>query len=464
MKKTIFDIKIPTFAGIFIILIGILTTSFFTQKGVPFISRASTSDTPQNIRISNIFPTSFTISYTTPEAVLGSITYGLTEKMENTVSDDPEENNPILPKTLHMITVKNLNPQTQYFFSIISGETTYLDNGKPFAITTAPNITTPVKESRQVTGTIIFSDDTPKEAIIYIATKDSQTISAKVDKNSKYNISLKDMRDKTLNNYATITPDTNITMLMVGNNTQSNVTVRANQTNPVPSIILSKTYDFTINDSPIATPASSAQSGFPDLPASPSASTIKTPQIASPKNEESITDTKPMFKGVASPSADVIIEIHSDEAIKESVVADKNGSWTFRPKQPLSSGDHTITMTTRDQFGILKTITQSFTVYAQGSQVGQSATPSATVIPQTTTSPTPTTIQPTPTPNVISLTPTLTLTPTLMPTNTPIPTTQMYPPIEPPGNSSLFTLIISAFSAIITGFMLLRFLRNKYIS
>ncbi len=96
-----------------------------------------------------------------------------------------EENKPILPKTLHIITVKNLNPQRQYFFSIISGETTYLDNGKPFAITTAPNITTPVKESGQVTGTIIFSDDTPREAIIYIATKDSQNIPAKADKNSK---------------------------------------------------------------------------------------------------------------------------------------------------------------------------------------------------------------------------------------------------------------------------------------
>lgn len=449
MKKTIFDIKIPTFAGIFIILIGILATSFFTQKGVPFISRASTLETPQNIRISNIFPTSFTISYTTPGPVLGTISYGLTEKMENTASDDSEDNKTLIPKTLHMITVKNLNPQTQYFFKIISGETTFLDNGKPFVLTTAPNITTTSKESGLIVGTILFPDDIPKEAIVYVATKDSQTISAKVDKNSKYNISLQDMRDKTLNKSATIAPDTIITMLIMGNNTQSNVTLRANQTNPVPSIIISKTYDFTVDSNPITSTASSASIGFPDLQASPSA--IKTPQITNPKKDDSLTDLKPLFRGVASPSANVVIEIHSDEAIKEEVIADKNGIWTFRPKQPLSSGNHTITMTTRDQFGILKKITQSFTVYAQGSQVGQPATPSATLAPtpKTSITPTPTSI-PTQTPSP---------KPTLIPTPT-----KIYPPIEPPGNSSLFMLIIYSFSAIITGFILLRFLRNKYIS
>lgn len=439
MKKTIFDIQIPTFLGIFIILIGIAATSFFTQIGVPFISRASTLETPQNIRISNISPTSFTVSYTTPGAVLGSLAYGLTEKMENTASDDSDENKTIAPKDLHVITLKNLTPQTQYFFSIISGETTYLDNGKPFALTTAPNSTSTSKESGHVTGTIIFPDDISHEAIVYIATKDSQTISAKVNANSKYNISLQDMRDKTLNSYITITPDTNITMLVVGHNTQSNVTLRANQTNPVPSIILSKTYDFTIDTTPVASP--SGTMGFPDLQASPSA--IKIPMINTPKKEESLTDLKPLFKGVASPSADVIIEIHSDEAIKTSVIADKNGSWTFRPTKPLSPGDHTVTMTTRDQFGILKTITQSFTVYAQGSQVGQSATPSATLAPSPTSTP------------KISTTPTLTPTPT--PTPTPI---KMYPPIQSPGNSSFLFVSIASFGIILVGFLLQRFFRG----
>ncbi len=453
MRKTIWEKKIPTLLGITFILIGIATTSFFTQKGVPFISRASTLEIPQNIRISNITPTSFTISYTTPGSVLGTIAYGSTEKMENTVNDDSNDNNTVTPKNVHMMTVKNLSPQTQYLFQIVNGETTFLDNGKPFAIMTAPNISEPSKESRRVTGTILFPNpesETPQEAIVYIATKDSQTLSAKVDKNSKYDISLQNIRDKTLNNYLTITPETQITMLVVGQNAQSNVTLRADQANPVPSIILSKTYDFTVNTTPIASAGASMGIGFPDLVASPSA--IKTPQITNPKKDDSLTDLKPLFRGVASPSAHVTIEIHSDEKIKTEVVADRNGVWTFRPKEPLSPGEHTVTIKTRDQFGILKTITQSFTVYAQGSQVGQSATLSATLTPN-----------PTSTPKITS-TPTPFPTATIIPTSTPTPVTQIFPPIEPPGNSSFLALAVSALGVIITGFLSLRFLRrSRYV-
>lgn len=451
MKKTIFDVRIPTFFGIFIILIGIAATSFFTQTGVPFISRASTLETPQNIRISNITPTSFTISYTTPGSVIGAISYGETDKMENSSNDDSDENNTVTTKNIHMITVKNLSPQTQYFFRIISGETTFLDNGKPFTIITAPNITNSSKETGKIQGTIIFpnQEKTAQEAIVYIATKDSQTLSAKVDKNFKYNISLRDIRDKTLNNYATIKNDTQITMLVVGHDAQSNVNLRTDQANPVPPIILSKTYDFTINTIPIASP--SGIIGFPNLQASPSA--IKTPQITNPKKDDSLTDLKPLFRGVASPSANVKIEIHSDEQIKTEIVADKNGAWTFRPTEALSPGEHTVTIKTRDQFGILKTITQSFTVYAQGSQVGQTATPSATLVPNPTISLIPTNT-PTPTPTIFP-------TPTQIPTSTPTPTT-IYPPIEPPGNSSFIALVFSAFGAIITGLMLLR-LRERFI-
>lgn len=448
MKKTIFDVRIPTFLGIFIILIGIATTSFFTQTGVPFISRASTMETPQNIRISNITPTSFTVSYTTPGSVLGAISYRTTDKMENTSNDDSDENNTVTPRNIHMITVKNLSPQTQYFFHIVSGDTTFMDNGKPFTITTAPNITDSPKESGRIQGTIIYpnQESTPKEAIVYIATKDSQTLSAKVDNNSKYNISLLGIRDKTLNSYAVITPDTSITMLVLGNNTQSNVTLFASQANPVPPIILSKIYDFTIDTTPIASP--SGMIGFPNLQASPSA--IKTPQITNPKKDDSLTDLKPLFRGVASPSANVEIEIHSDEQIKKEVVADKNGAWTFRPTEALSPGEHTVTIKTRDQFGILKTITQSFTVYAQGSQVGQSATPSATIAPSPTSTP------------KITNTPTPFPTSTTIPTITPTPPAKIFPPIEPPGNSSFLTLAVWAFGVIITGLMLLR-LRRRFI-
>lgn len=466
MRKTIWEIKIPTLLGITIILVGIALTSFFTKKGVPFISKASVSENPENVRISNITNTSFTVSYTTPTLVLGSVLYGVDDKMENTAIDDEDSNTKnVQPRLIHNITISNLQPSTNYYFAILSGETTFLNNGKPFSITTGIALNSPASKIK-MQGTILFLDTMQKDAIIYITTPNSEVLSTRVKQDGTYTFNLDSLRTQDLTSYISLSKNDVITMLIAGISTKSNVSLFANQINPVPIIIFSKNYDFTINENPSITAPTDK---FPFLVAS--ASATKNPQIAIPKQNESFTDQQPTFKGIASPGAEVKIEIHSPEQIQTNVTADKNGSWIFRPKNPLSPGEHTIAITTRDQFGILKTIKQTFTVYAEGSQVNQSATSSATLTPKIsiTTSPTPkvtTTIAPTKTltPTITKLSPTQiptsTPTPTRNPTPTKIPTT---PPIEPPGNSSLPSTIIFALSAIITGIILLRFLRNKYV-
>ncbi|QQG40865.1 MAG: fibronectin type III domain-containing protein [Candidatus Levyibacteriota bacterium] len=454
MKNTIWQIKIPTLLGIMLILVGIALTSFFTKKGIPFISKASISETPENIRVTNITDTSFTVSYTTSSPFLGSIMYSPNDKMENTAIDDEDSNTKsVQPRLIHNITIANLQPSTNYYFSILSGETTFLNNGKPFTVTTGPtlNLSSATVEMR---GSIIFLDTMQKDAIIYITSPNSQVFSTHVKQDGAYTFNLSSLRGQDLTSYISLSKNDVITMLIVGTSEKSNVALFASQANSVPLIIISKDYDFTINDKPIHVLDETI--GFPSFTASPSAS--KATKIISPKKNESFTDTQPTFKGVASPGTEVKIEINSEEEIKTSVTSDKNGSWSFRPKNPLSPGKHTILITTRDQFGILKTIKQSFTVYAQGSQVNQSATPSATLTPKAS-------ITSSPTPTIAKPSPTETPTPTLKPTGIPTPTkTQIFPPIEPPGNSSIFPIGISAFSAIITGLIILRFLRNKYVS
>ncbi len=443
MNQTIFNRRIPTIFGIFIILAGIIITSFVTQRGIPFISRASPAETPQNIQISNITDTSFTVSYITSASVLGSVHYGATTTLKDTVIDESDQNNNLQQRTIHFISVKNLTPQTTYFFSITSGETTFLNNGNPYTVQTGPKLNSNNQTSTQVQGTIIFPENTPHTAVVYITTEDSQTLSVKADTHDTYTISLAALRKKTLDQYAAIAQDTRINMLISGQDIKSTATLLVSKSNPVPAIILGKSYDFTIGESPLAT--YSGTIGFPALPASPSA--IKIPKITAPKNNDSLTDTKPLFTGTASPSANVEIVIHSDQQITTQVIADKTGTWTFRPTTPLSPGQHSITITTRDQFGILKQITQLFTVYAAGSQVGQSATPSATIVPSIAIIPTP-----------IITTPTI-ITPTFVPTNTPTPTPfmQISPTSTPltPGSSLLFPFAAISTAVVVIGLSLL---------
>ena len=438
MKKTIFEKRIPTLLGIVMIIIGIAATTFFVRRGVNIIGRAAPQTTPVNIRIVNISDTSFTVSYITGNDVLGTINFGKTENLGNIIGDDADSGKTGIPHTVHISTIKNLTPATTYLFTITSGETTFFNDGKPFNVTTAPAIQrAPAFQSFQMNGILLFEENQNSDCLIYVAAAGSQTFATRVKPDGTYTIDLSSMRSQDLASYLDVADNTLVKMLIVGLSKQSNITLFAKQIHPVPTIIFSKDYDFTLGTTPVA--SSAASIGFPSLSASPEAS--KNPQIITPKKNEGFTDLQPLFKGVASPSSEIQIEIHSSEQIKTKVTADKNGSWTFRPETPLSPGLHTISITTRDSYGILKTIGQSFTVYAQGTQVTQTATPSATVTPSKSPSITPTI--------AITPTPTLFLTPT--PKIISIPTTVPGTDIPSPGNTSFLLLGVAALAATTIG-------------
>lgn len=406
----IWNKRIPTLFGLLVIIIGIAITSFLTKTGVIFIGQASPSDEPKNVQISNLSDTSFTVSYTTDGEVFGSLNVGQNASLGTTVLD-------IRDKTLtahktHAITVKNLSPQTSYLFSIISGQTTYLKDGVLYNVKTGPPLDAPFSTRKpNLSGKIIMPDGSSgADIVVYLNIAGAQTLSSITKADGGYNLPLNSIRSSDLSSYYTIAKEASIKMTAIGNSLSSQAILNSDELDEIPTITLSQNYDFTISNSPIsgaillATPSAQV---FPS--ATPSSSLNSTPQILTPTKNQSFSDDQPLFKGKAQPNQDVEITIHSDENISTKVTADANGNWNYRPETNLSPGTHTITIKTKDTFGILKTITQQFTVYAAGSQVGESATPSATLTPTTAPTITPTlTITP-----IASVTPTEILTPTM---------------------------------------------------
>lgn len=452
MKKTFWEKRIPTLLGILMIVIGIGATSFLVKSGLNLMGKAAPAETPENIRITNISDSSFTVSYITADRVLGTVSYGTDKALGTSITDDRDQQSGNLNTyNLHYITIRNLKPSTKYFFTITSGKITFLNNDEAFEVTTGPVIEEEPSLQKPVVGKMISTDATiPKEAIICLTITDGQTISTLMKPDGSYILPLNSIRSQDLNSYFLFDQDPVLKMLIVGMPEQSMITLGLKQANPVPIITLSKNYDFTIDNSPVAT--ISGAIGFPSFSASPSAS--KNPQILTPKRDEQFLDQKPLFKGTAPPGTDVQITIHSSNDLQANVKADSKGNWSYRPQTPLSPGEHTLSITSRDQFGILKTITQSFTVFAQGTQVEQSATPSAT----------PTlTIAPTQVASVSPfLTPTLTATPTQTPTITPLIT---LPPkggsISAPGNSSLITAGLTILGTTAIGIILFLITRGS---
>lgn len=453
MKNNFWNKRIPTLLGIFVLTLGIGLTTFLTNKETFFQIKAGPTQQPQNVRITNITDTSFTVSYTTSDKITGSINYGKDQALGLTALDsrDKQSGN-VKTYKVHNIEVNNLSPQSQYYFTILSGQDTYLNNNQPFQVSTGPTISNTSQSAMKLKGKIILpTGNSPLEGIIYITSENSEVFSTLITESGSYEIPLGLIRTGNLSSYFTFNQNSLIKMLVYGDGLTSNVSLLGSQTESVPTITLSKDYDFASNSTNQSSPSAILET-FPSFESTSSATTNKKPQIITPKKDQGFTDDQPLFKGTGLPKENVQIIIHSDENIQTQVVTDQNGNWSYSPNQSLSPGEHTITIITRDASGILKSITQSFVVYAAGTQL-PNAIGSPTPTPTTSLKPT-TTSTPTPTPSILTYL-TSTPSPTQVITPTPVSTTSAKL-LPPAGNPSIITIgILGILISFIGGLLFL---------
>jgi len=413
MRESFWNKKIPTIFGMLVITIGVGITTFLVSQNTLFKSNASLSDQPKAVRITNVTDTSFTVSYSTDGQVSGSLNYGKDKNLGQSALDDRDQQTGNLANyNIHNITVQLLSPQTQYFFTITSGQDSFLNNEQPFTTTTGPALASPSAQE-PMTGKIILPDGTaPSEGLVYVTMDGAQVISTLIKSDGNYILPLNSLRTNDNSAYYTFSQNPSIKILAIGNGLLSNASLSFNQTHPVPTITLSKDYDFATGETP-----ATASASLVSFPAFESTSSAKaTPQILTPKENQSFTDQQPLFKGTGLPEQNVKIVIHSNTLIQTNITTDAKGNWSYRPTDALTPGNHIITITTKNSAGILQTISQSFVVYASGQQTN----------PPASLTPTP---SPIPSPKV---TPTLTPTPTAIPTVTPA----LFKTVTPTASSS----------------------------
>lgn len=444
--SSLFDKRIPTLFAVLLLVVGVAVTSYLVQQRIIIFQHAAPPENPENIRITNITDTSFTVTYTTIAPVIGTLAVTSNSTNQTALDDRDEQSGVPKPYTVHSISVKDLKPNTPYNFTILSGTTTYLNNNEPFSITTGPTITSHPNEENPLAGKIVMPDGSdPQEALVYVTTDNGQLLSTLLNKSGLYIVPLNTMRTRDLTSSVIFTSQSVLQVLITTATQTSTVSVGIGGINPVPPITLSQNYDFTVNTTPLAT--GSAQKSFPSFDTTQPLSA--TPEIIVPKSNQSFTDAQPQFSGTALPNTSVSITIHSSNAIQTQVTANAAGNWSYRPSTPLAPGKHTITITTADQFGILKTIEQSFIVYASGSQVSQPATPSATLAPTQKPTATPTIV-------IVTSTPTPTLIPT--PTATVLPRTTVRPSPRPTlpstGSNTVAALGIGGLVTAVVGIVL----------
>jgi hypothetical protein len=388
---------IPTIFGVLLLIAAVFGGVILTGKNFSFTSKAGGSCEPINPQITNITHNSAVISFTTSADCLANI------NINNQIIKNDKSSK------VHYFEINSLKENSDYTFFIISGGDNF--NSSSFQISTAQKLSNQPVSSDLAWGKVFNSDNSPaNEVIVYLNIPGAFPLSAITTSSGNWNIPLSTSFNESKTNWFTppknleeeifvVTPGKNTTQII--NNTSIN--------NPVPDIIIGQN---SLTSPEVKTEANVGV--LPSIDVDLDNSVDKKLDISNPSDNETISTKKPEFFGTAPINSKVTIEVHSSEVFKGEVATSGDGTWNWSVPENLTPGEHTITVTAKNDQGIIETITRKFIVLAAESDTSFTASSSST---KTTPTPTPTTVI------TITSTPTKTITPTIAITKVENPST-----------------------------------------
>lgn len=253
-------------ASLFLILLGGIITITLVKIGNPFQIKAGPDQDPKNVKITNVSDSSFSVSYLTTAKVIGTVNYGTSENNLDSLALDQRDqiSQKVGKYTSHLISINNLEPNKEYYFSITSGDKKYLNGNKSYKAKTGPIISKNPSLQAPVSGRVTLPNGSfPNEGLVFLKTNSSQNISALIKEDGTYLIPLNTIRNSTNEDYFEFKKETMISLDLFAENLFTSVSVGLNDINPVPLITISESYDFTQNISPTPTISRKQTSGFP---------------------------------------------------------------------------------------------------------------------------------------------------------------------------------------------------------
>lgn len=180
---------------------------FRLVQDLNWVDMSTTSQTgwsygASTIEITNVTDTGFTVIWVSQASEQGSVTYGTsTSSLSSQALDERDGVANKGSYFVHSVSISQLQPSTKYFFKVISGSTTYTNNGSYYTVTTFPTLSTPPTYV-SVSG-VVSNIPTSKEGIVIAYIKDmdntgssgtSIPISAVFDEDGKWIMSIADSR------------------------------------------------------------------------------------------------------------------------------------------------------------------------------------------------------------------------------------------------------------------------------
>lgn len=405
------EIRFPTIIGIVFLIIALIGGVYLTTTRITLFSRASVDCQPINPQVSNITASSFNLFFTTNTTCQASINVNGQSVLDQQRSE---------LGILHYYQVDNLEPKTNYTFTIVSGGKTYENNAYKLATASKPTGNAPV--SNLAWGKVFNQNRSPAAgSVVFLNLPGGSLTSAIVTSSGNWSIPLSTSFDSNLSTWLNIPSDTEEEIIVFSPEGKTTIlTGNTNNNNPMSDIILGQNY-FDVLPNP------TIQLG--KVPSMGITGTVSELTIINPDNGENLSTQRPDFFGTAPKGSMVTIKVESPITLSGQVTPGSDGSWNWSPPEDLAPGEHTITISAPDPIsGIIKTVQRKFIVLASDDSLAFSASASATML--------------TPSP---SLAPTS--TPTAIPTQrTSKPSTDSGIPVTGNGLPSVILLVLATVS------------------
>lgn len=222
--------KIPTLLVLLFLVCTVITSLFALHESRVFKSGAASSYNPIDLKITNIKDTSFTVSWVTDVPTIGIVQY-------KNAQGDASQSDASLITTTHFVTLQNLSPNTVYSFAINSSGQIFDNQGSDWITQT---LTTQMPQVGEIiSGKVLYQNNLPaKNSLVYASAPTGQIFSTQVTQSGNWIISLPPIEA------------TAIIQILIESGSSLTSTAKANLTsaNPLPTMILGKNYNFSIEN------------------------------------------------------------------------------------------------------------------------------------------------------------------------------------------------------------------------
>lgn len=246
--------KIPTLIGIALIIALIGSLGFW------FFSREKTKNEPgfeiSDLQVANIADNTATVIWQTSLPSIGQVLYGQSDNL-NLKSPDNRDSKQPGARITHFVTLKNLKPDTDYFYKIMNNSSNYPEKTLKFKTADINNVDElNFSFLRPLKGTILNTDLNPiEESLIFLEINGAQNLATFSSTAGNFILPLKLVLSKDLNQIFNVPQNTSATLTVKKGRLESRVKLAiSDSTVRLPPITIGANLDLSnYTQPPIAT-------------------------------------------------------------------------------------------------------------------------------------------------------------------------------------------------------------------